>query len=372
VVSFTYYAAWPISGAPMSCPLASQPLGVVLHSDGDSVDPLGSRRSLEVTAKLEPPATGAGAFDRTVFSAGDIVYDGAVQLWSSAAGDPVNVYAGGNFNCDYRNTLDGHVFARGTATLDNLCDVRGDVWATGAVTVDHDSTVGHDATSGTSTMSVANRSRVFGNAVATSTPTVDGTSSVGRATVARAGAPPSSAFPNVSYSPSDWTGWSLRVPATCPAAQIELAGAASWASPTLLRVPSGCLLTTADNSILTLGSDAALVVDGGITLGTASTIRGPGKLILLVPYGSSCSATAGRITMGAAMHVDPPLKLFAYTPCRLTGQGSATGQLYGGTVRFGDFSLVSSPIDRIPGYVPTSLTVERKVRLVAKREVVAP
>ena len=375
VVTFTYYATSPPSGAPLACPLSAEPASVVLAVNGDSTDPLGRRRRLEATVDFFVP-TGVGAFDRTVFSDLTIEYDGPVQLHGSPTG-PAIVATNAGIACDQVQALQGSLHAQTTIALSAGCDVGGDVRAGTAITASG-AVVGGSVVSSTSTVGLSNGTTVLGDVTAAGAITNDGTATVQGSSSSGGGPiplPPTIAFPAVTDVAGAWTsaGYTPRNPPSCAAAVSDLVTAAPlWATPHVMRV-SGCKLTTT-NETITLKNDVAILADGGFEFGSGTRFTGvPGaRLSLIVPSGSSCAGTSGRITMGAGMRFDAPLEVFAYTPCLLHAQnaGLMLGQLYGGQVRFGAFHLAYRPVDQIPGYTPTTLSVDRRATLLAKREVV--
>jgi hypothetical protein len=376
LVTFTYYAAYPIAGAPMTCPLASEPAAVVLRSDGDSSDPIFGRRSLEVTARLTVP-TGLGAFDRAVLSDTAIEYDGPVFV-AGNGGDDAIIQTNAAFNCDQPQQLAGSVYAQGTATLSSSCSANRDVWAAGAVSMSGAAMVGHDLTSAAGAVTVGGTATVHGDARAGTTVTVDPTASVLGLQLPNSpsNAPPTRAFPNLPYDAGAWasSGYTPKNYSNCATALSELTTQAhTWASATIVRI-TGCRLDTTSATSIGVNGNLAIVAEQGFNLAAASSftaVSANPRLHLIVPHGSSCVGTAGRIEMGAGMTFAPALQVFAYTPCLLqaTNSGTLHGQLYGGAVRFGTFHMAYRPVDAVPGYTPVTLSVARRVAMVDKREV---
>ena len=379
LVTFTYYAAYPISGSAMACPLSAEPAAAVVRSTGGSSDPLGTDRAVEAVVRLSVP-TGLGAFPRTVFSDLTVDYDGPVHLTGDATRD-ADLYTNGSINCDFGGQVIGNLVAQGSAALSNGCSVTRSVFANGAVTAANNVHVAGDVTSSTGSVTVSGSSTVSGNVQAGLAITVDGTSSAPNQNAFKVtAAPTAAAFPNPTYDAAAWTaaGYSLVSPPTCAAATTALAGASSWSNPTVVRV-TGCRLDVAAGSTIELNRNVAIVSDGGFDLGAAATVKttpsAPAgtRLLLFVPHGSSCSGTAGRIVMHASVTFAQPLQVFAYTPCLLQAQGTLQGQLYGGTVRFtGPFAIQHASVGALPGYVPTSLTVARAVAVASAPREVTP
>jgi hypothetical protein len=375
VVTFTYYATYPVSGVPLSCPLTAEPVAAVVRSVGDSSDPLGNRRTVEATVHLSVPS-GLGAFDRAVLSDQSIEYDGSVVL--SSQGIETIVATNGSFNCDRPQQLQGSVHAQGAAALDHQCSIDDDLLAGGAITTADKVVIGGDVRSSTSSVTLSS-TFVGGDVVAPGAITKDASSTVqgnfGPSTGKSVALPPARAFPALTYSAGAWSsaGYTPQNYSSCPTALADLtsAAAAGW-GPTHARI-TGCRFDTTSSTTITVNADLAIVAEQGMNFapGTKFTSSNGARLYLIVPSGSSCTGTAGRITMGIGTTFQGSLRVFAYTPCLLTAQniGSVPGQLYGGQVRFGDFTMTYDPVASVPGYVPVVLNVARTAIALPRREV---
>jgi hypothetical protein len=239
--------------------------------------------------------------------------------------------------------------------------------------------VGHNLTSGAGAVAVTGTATVFGDARAATTVTKDATASVLGLSMPNSprGAPPSRAFPSLTYNAGVWNTAGYFVGATytnCATALSDLTALApTWTTPTVVHI-TGCRLDTTAATTIGVNANLAIVSDQGFTLAPTSTftaLTSTSRLHLIVPQGSSCAGTLGRIEMGANMTFAPPLQVFAYTPCLLSAATSGTmhGQLYGGSVRFGAFRMAYQPVDTVPGYTPPTFSVARRVSLISKREV---
>lgn len=378
-VTFSYFDA---GGLALTCPLLTVPRSVLLASVGNSSDPLGSPRTVQVTAKLSPP-TSTVAFDKVIFSEGNLVLTTHVWVQGYAGNDAI-VYTNGNFTCTNTPVLQGYVYAQGSASISNFCAIDADIWSAGAVVLRGNGRVGRDLISGTSSVTIEDRGVVSRNARAGTTVTVTGPNAVVgglRIPNSPIGAPPTSSFPQVPYVEADWVnaGYTIRPYTDCALAALELGTLSStWATPTLLRI-SGCRLDIGTSTTINLASNLAIVSDQGMTFGQKTVfqeVSPTGKEVhFIVPYASlgSCSPTIGNISMREQFEVKPPTRVLAYTPCTLEIQNSGLlqGQFYGGTLDFkNNPSLKYVPVSGIPGYSPTlSSTLVRQVAVLYKREV---
>lgn len=381
LVGFTYYASYPVAGAPMACPLAGEPAAVVLRSTGGSSDPLGSDRELELVAQLSVPS-GVGAFERTVFSDLTVTYEGPVTIDADlAAAKKAELYTNGSFDCDHPQQLAGHVVVQGAATLTNGCTVAGDVVAAGAITTAGKVVIGGNARSSTGDITLTGASTIFGDAEAAGTISVNASSSIvgSQKSGSPTPSPTATALPAVPYDAAAWTaaGYTVVNHGSCPAALTDLAtNAAAWATPRVVRV-TGCPLDTGSAATIEVKSDVAIVAEQGFRLASSTTFQTPTpgtRLLLIVPYGSSCAGTLGQVVMGTSVTFDPDLEVFVYTPCFLDAHNSGTmrGQIYGGSIRFGAFHLERRHVDGVPGYVPSALSMPRQVKVVAATREVLP
>jgi cytoskeletal protein CcmA (bactofilin family) len=382
-VTFQYYNG---SGSALACPLASPPATVLLTSVGDSSDPVGRRREVQLTAKLDPPANTTG-LDKVIFSDGSVNFSNNVQIDGFVGNDAV-VYTNHDYTCANSQQLVGAVYAQGFASLSNSCGVQGDVWANNAVTLAGSATVGRDVTSSTSSITMSNQALVRRNARAGTTITTNGSSTIQglRIPTSPTVTPPTSAFPQVPYDETAWlaAGYTVRPYTNCALAESELKTlSATWTSPTVVRV-TGCLLTISNSSTITVANHLAIVSDYGITFnnltnwvagGTALATTAVREIHLIVPYGSSCSGQ-GNISLGNNFTMPSPMRTFLYTPCvaNLANNGRMLGQFYGGTVNYTNSTWIAyRPVSGVPGYAPVlSTTYVRQVSVLYKREVVAP
>ena len=376
-VTFTYFDD---SGNPMSCPLSTAPASVLLTSTGDSNDPLGSQRQVQVTAELSEPLT-TTAFDKVVFSGGPLSFTQSVTIDGNAGNDAV-VYANGDYDCNNSLQLAGYIYAQGNAELSNTCALNGDIWTKGSITMTGSATVGRDAISGTSSITMSNTTLVRRNARAGTTITRNHSATVEGLEIptSPAGDPPSSSFPQISYDATAWTsaGYTIKPYTDCTAAATDLRTlSTTWTTPTVMRI-TGCRLDIGNSSYITLAEDLAIISDHGIRLSQLSTIATTGaerELHLIVPYAmaGSCSATVGNIEMGNNFEIRPGVRTLAYTPCtlKLQNRGQLQGQFYGGDLQFSQATNIAfRPVSGVPGYSPsTASTLIRYVIVIYKREV---
>lgn len=382
LVTFTYFTTYPVSGAAMACPLASEAAAVVLRSSGGSSDPLGPDRAVEAVVHLSVPTD--GAFDRTVFSDRTVEYEGAADLIGDGT-RAADLYTNGSINCDFGGLVFGNLVAQGDAALSRGCGLTGSIHAKGTVTAATNVHVGGDMTSSTSSVAITASSSVFGNTRAATTVSVDASSTVLglRNDASPSPAPAAAAFPNPTYTAANWTtaGYTLVSPATCADAVTALTTSApTWTNPTVVHV-TGCRVEIPAGTTIELEDHVVLVADGGIQIGGSTRFKTsptapPGtRLSLFVPFGSACSGN-GRIVMTSAVTFEPPLEVFAYTPCLLQVHTAGTtmyGQLYGGRVRFGGPTRIRhAGVGSIPGYLPPAVAVTREVTVASPPREVTP
>lgn len=382
-VSFTYYATYPATGSPMTCPLSAEPETVLLRSHGDSSDPLGTRRQVELTAKLDIPLD-APAFNRSVFSDESITVNNNVTVAGYDGNDAV-MYTNGNYICENSQVLAGHLYAQGTANLSNSCAVNGDLWATGAVTLANTTSVGRDVISGTASVTMSGNADVRRNARAATTVTTNNASTVHGLKIPNspAGAAPSATFPQLPYSAAAWTaaGYTIRNYTNCTTARSDIQSLApTWTGRTVVRI-TGCRLDLSNNTTIRIANDLAVISDWGVTFANRTVWQsadGAAKqLHLIVPWGSTCDAATGRgnIELHNNGDIQVPIETFIYTPCtvKVANSGVLQGQIYGDSVQFTNLTtLAYRPVNGVPGYSSASSTaMARQVSVLYKREVAA-
>lgn len=381
-VSFTYWADESGSGSPMTCPLTADPRLVFLSSVGDSSDPVGSQRRMEVTARLAAPLA-ASAFDRTVYSDESINISNNVTITGHNGSDAI-LFTNGDFVCTNSQSLAGHLYAQGSASLSNSCSVSGDLWARDGVTLSNFATVGRDAISGNGAVGLSGQALVRRNARAAGAITTNNSSQVVGLKIpnSAAGPPPAATFPELHYSEAAWTaqGYTIRDYTDCTTARNELQSlSAAWVGRTVVRI-TGCRLDLSGSSI-TVANDLAIVSDWGVTFANKTTLRSidgnPKQLHLIVPFGSTCDTASGRgnIELHNNSEIAPPIETFLYSPCtiKVANSGVLQGQVYGDKVEFTNLTtLAFRPAKGVPGYNTTiTSTFARQVRVLYKREVVA-
>lgn len=382
-VAFTYWANDTGSGTPMACPLSAEPKLVFLSAIGDSSDPVGSERRIEVTARLAEPLT-TSAFNRTVFSDESINVTNNVTIAGYNGNDAI-LFTNGNFACTNSQSLAGHLYAQGSASLANSCGVSGDLWARNDVTMSNFSTVGRDAISGTGAISMSGQATVRRNARAATTVTTSGSSQVLglKIPTSPAGAPPTATFPELYYSQDAWQsqGYTVRAYTNCTTARNELeTSAATWTGRTVMRI-TGCRLELSGNSTINVANDLAIVSDWGITFANRTTWRSldgtQKQLHLIVPFGSTCNTTTGQgnVELHNNAEIAAPLETFLYSPCtiKVANSGVLQGQVYADKVEFSNLTtLAYRPAKGVPGYNSTTTSsLVRQVSVLYKREVVA-
>jgi hypothetical protein len=383
-VTFTYWANDSATGAPMTCPLSTEPKLVLLSSVGDSSDPLGSRRRIEVTAQLASPLT-TSAFNRTVFSDQSINVNNNVTI-AGYQGNDATLFTNGNFVCTNSQSLSGNLYAQGSASLDNSCSVSGDLWAKDGVTLANKSSVGRDATSGTGAVALSGQATIGRNARAATTITTSNSSQVLglKIPTSPAGAPPSAAFPQLYWSEAAWlsAGYQVKTESSCTNARNTITSGSGINNDRYVVYVNGagCRLDFSGVTV-NVPYDLAIVSPGGITFGNQTTFRSSDgtmkQLHLIVPYGSTCTpaTSQGNIELEINTDIAAPLETFLFSPCTImvANSGVLQGQVYGAKVDFTNLAtLAFRPAKGVPGYNTTvTSTIARQVSVLYKREVVA-
>jgi len=256
------------------------------------------------------------------------------------------------------------------ATLSNGCSFAQDIWANGAVSMTQSSVASHDVTSSTSSITLTNGSTVGHNATAGTTCSgctgaVGGFITTGHVSPA----PPQLSMPILNYVASSWQAKGFDTTKTfsdCSSAQTFLNDVGS-ATKYAVRITPACALSWGNNSTINVRADLAIITDGSISTINQVTFQSadgsPHTLYLIVPYSAGsggCGGGAHDISLSNNTTFTN-LKVFAYTPCTVTynnNNDGLGGQIIGGTVNITNlFSLSYSPI-QVPGFSPTGFGVD--------------
>ena len=369
-VTLTYYDA---AGATLTCSpttgVSATPSLVMITSTGDSYPAYGGapqhQRQMEAAVRLRAgTASWADNFGKAVFSQGSVILDNRWRLLGANA----DFYTGGNFDCVNNSTFEGSVYAQGSGSMSNSCQIMGDLWTKQAISITTASpNIGGNAKSSQGGLSVSNSGVRIGGSVVlagalSGSPIVGGTINQNLGVFEN---PPELSFPQITFNSNDWTSadppwqyqtWTSYIyglkPGVSTPCQVSKAGWSigqamlSPAQPTVLDARNVCTngrLEWSNTNELKLRSDLTIIasnfVDSGNLTVTSvnadgSTSTTPRKLRIIVPWttGSACPASP-TTTMSFANSTTfaSTVSLFLYTSGNMELSNLATlkGQLYG-------------------------------------------
>jgi len=355
-VTIAYYAVYPPSGTPMTCPLSvsSQPAGAVLTATGTAVA-VGATgavdRTMQTQVRMNPIY---GEFGQAIFSNTGLDLENNLQV-NGDVGNDGNVYTNGNWGCENNSVISGSVLAQGNVTMGNGCNVVTDVWAGGSVSLANSAAVGHDLTASAGSITMQNFSHVTHNARAATTCTGCADRVSGQVfTNSPSPAPPNLAFPPITYSQTAWQGIGFtNFPAYTDCAAARSAINAGWSAKTVVRITAACALSWTNNSTIAVQNDLAIITNGSITTTQQVNFTGIGgtrNLYMIVPSDAgACSPPTGvRDISFSNLTVFNSVKTFTYSPCAVTfnnNNNGVGGQIFGGTVTISNlFTLNFSPL----------------------------
>jgi hypothetical protein len=364
-VAIDYYSTYPPSGSALACPLPANtvPAGATITSTGTAVvttAPLAVSRTMETQVRLTPIR---GGFGKAIFSDTGLNLQNNLTV-NGNVGNDGDLYTNGNFTCGNSSNIKGSVNAQGTGALSNSCTLAQDFWVNGTMTMTQTSSVGHDATSSVSSLTMSNSSRVLHNArTGTTCSGCTGrvTGSITQNSVSPA--PPKITLPVINYDSAAWqaAGYTISPTTTCAAAlPLIIAGVAT---PTVFRLTPGCALSFSNNTSISLKSDLAIITDGSITTVNQTTWTSfDGNLhqvFFIAPTSSAPTCPTSGVTHDISVSnntsFDTNLKLFGYTPCTITfsnNNNGKGGQLIGGTVDITNLYALSFFPMIVPGAGP--------------------
>jgi hypothetical protein len=358
-VTITYYATWPPSGSPMSCPPTATPAAATVASLGTSTVGSQTPRKMVTQLRLTPRF---GGFDSAIFSDTQLDLQNNLDILGNQGND-ADVYTNGPVVCDNSMVLEGSLLAQGAVTLSNSCSVAEDVYAKDAITMSNSSRIGHDAKSSKGSISLATSAQIANNATAYSTITLSGSARIGGSRTegyTSLADPPVKTLPIINYDAAKWSaaGYAIEDHSSCDSAESRLLGGLPDDGKNyVIRIAANCLLTFSNNSRITVRQDVAIIFDGRIEFENKSDwYSGDGEehSILFINPASTSGTCASRVPAFSASNntsFADELKVFVYTPCQATFNNSnrIKGQLMAGQVNIrNNFDLHFAPVP-VPG-----------------------
>jgi hypothetical protein len=357
-VAIAYYATWPPSGSPMSCPPTAAPAAATFASLGTSALGGQAPRKMVSQVRLTPRY---GGFDTAIHADTSLTTSNNLEITGNQGND-ADVYTNGDVACDNSLTLQGSLLAQGQVTMSNTCSVAEDVYAGQAITMSNNSSIGHDAISARSSIALTSSARIANNATAATTITRSGAASIGGSQTQSHSSPdpPVKTLPTIEYTPGTWTaaGYTIQAYTSCSAAKSFLDALPNNDTNYVVRIAADCLLQWSNNSTVTVYQDVAIIFDGQVGFENRSDWRsGDGQehsVLFINPTSTSATCTSRNpaFSTGNNTSFGDDLKVFVYTPCAVSFNNANRdhrGQiLAGGVTLVNNFHLDFAPTP-VPG-----------------------
>ena len=355
-----YFATYPPTGNALTCPLTQNPVGAVITSTGTApgASPTAPATRIMQSEVRMSPITLGGSFVGAMYGQNGVSMGNTVTV-NGHVGNDGDVYTGGQWQCQNTGTVYGNVYAA-SVNQTGTCTVAGDVWANGAVSA-NGLVAGHDVISSTSSIGLSGQSSVTHNATSGTTCSGCTTRVAGTVTTNHvSSAPPLPTFPTINYTQSDWTsqGYTIKNYSDCTAAGNFLQDVGS-ATPYVVRITPACNLSYNNKVTITVRANLAVITDGSINMSNkVNIVSADGAvhtLYFIVPSNSNPNCGNGTMSFTNGT-VDSTIRLFIYTPCSVswTNGTGLDGQIFGGSVNVtNSFSMTYLPLD-VPGYTTTT------------------
>lgn len=349
-------------------------------------------RAMQAYVRLRPDLD--NGFSKALFGDAGVTVNNNHTIRGNV-GDDAHVYTNGSFTCPSgsNQTYHGSIYAQGSIGFGGQCKVLGDLWGNGAVAVTHNqSTVGGRVISSTSSVALADVSRVGGVVVAGTT--ISPASCVPPKCQRNSpqGPPPAQPFPQIELARlAEWTTASAALPQ--PYVHQTYTGACSsfgdaiintYAKTGALSTPVPRTVVTADcaasftnNTKIKLYNDLVIFANKGFSATQKTEVESgdgqPHMIYWIVPYESKMSPCTADIVTGQNFSVAGNIDMMMYTPCDVDVSNSADhfGQIYaGGTLTLNNqFDMTFQPLP-VFGINPASLPLmSYTVDIIYKREV---
>ena len=358
-VTITYYATYPPSGSPMSCPPTAPPAGATVASVGTSTVGSQTPRKMVSQVRLTPRY---GGFDTAIFSNTRLNVLNNLDILGDQGND-ADVYTNGDVDCNNSMVLEGSLLAQGGVTMSNSCSVAEDVYAKGTVAMSNNSRIGHDVMSSTGNITLANSAEIANSATAYGSITLSGNARIGGSRTqgyTSMADPPVKTLPTIDYDTVDWSdaGYAIQSYTSCSSAKSFLDAMPNDGRNYVVRIAANCLLRWSNNSTVTVRQDVAIIFDGQIEFENRvdwSSGDGQEHSVLFINPASTIGTCASRVpafsTSNNTSFADE-LKLFVYTPCeaRFNNSNKLKGQFMANLVTIAnDFDLYFAPVP-VPGF----------------------
>jgi len=368
----TYYAdtggTVAFSGAPTA---SNYPKSMKVVSVGTASD--GTQRTMESFMVLHPVY---GGFEGAMIANSNTTFSNNFTVNGNNGNDGDILVLNGDFSAPSGlETIKGNVYvsaAGATASISTQLHVYGSVWANGSVTINHpQAQVDIDAKSTSGGVTVSNGS-VLNNAYYC---TGGAPANVAGSEIQTCdlGSPPSTTFPQVKFDQAAWesSGYYVKTFAgasACTDARSYIQGSGASDYQSGAGVPAGntgvvvwitdtCSYTSTNNATVSLGSNLAIVTNGGINLSQRSNWNGVTSarnlyFISAWPTAGSPSCPTQNVTIGNNTGFNSLAQVSVYSPCTVTMNNNNStfyGQVVGTTLSVGNlFSMSYRPV-LIPG-----------------------
>lgn len=305
------------------------------------------RRAMQAFVTLRPKIE--RGFDKAIFANGTLSVRNNHEVFGNEGND-ADIYSNTDVVCPNgaNQVYHGSIISQGGVTFTGQCSALGDIWAKGAVSLGHNqTTVGGRVLSSTSGVSVANVGGVAGTIMAATTVSPASCTSPKCIRGLVQGPPPRQDFPQMPLSKIG--EWTAAAPAGAGYVQLpnysgscNNAGAAMVANAQLggpgRVIYTSCAVGFSKTKDIPMKNDLVIYADGGFSSSNQVTFTSgdgqPHKIYWIVPYGTTCQATAptGGITTDNNFGVDPKIDMMMYSPCNISIQNQSDhfGQVYGG------------------------------------------
>jgi Tfp pilus assembly protein PilX len=351
----TYYNS---AGTALPC-VANHPVGTpaaaYVRSVGNTAANQSTGRTMETYVTLSPISSSPFA-DTAIFSNNSFAWPANIQIRGSDASNN-NVYTNGTASFNSSTTIYGNVYAQGGITMRGSSQIRRDAWANGAVSMSNNSSILANATSSTSSITLGNGPKIYGNARAGTTITAGATQILGTRTPnSPQAAPPVKAFPTYTFNAADWTSnvppYQVSTQSSCASARSFIKNIASgnW----VVRIASDCLLSFSKRDVPTIRGHLAIISDGGLFVDTnnyLNPIGGPWNVHMI--FGIDNDGAPCDITWQNNTAIGANINAFFYTPCAVTFRNNisiASGQIFGGSVNLSSNTSITYKEVPIPGF----------------------